>query len=358
MALSRLLTGGRFRLIPWLGRASPRHARQAARIVPVIGCIPGSDVWFFRFALAFLAHLGQGGQIVDRLSKRVVGNAAGRPFNFDHLNGGPLLWAPDLIPTGHLFIGHAVCPGFSKIAAEFPWWEGTRFCAPGYDYFHEGLNYTQVPVDMAPHAYVPVSVRRLDAAAWVEPRQRAVLVYPDPLAQAVSYFNYCRTHFALAYHTLDGRRLTEWRFRDYLLRHALPSYAKVFLSYQAMSSQVPGSVSMVPHSQVLERPAETLASMLSHVAGSQRDWPMIEDAVGLARREHLAAVENELGRPLDGTRRRRANRNLDVPEDVRREQLDPELRPEALARLASLGIDPRYFAASSGGATDSRRIVA
>ena len=87
MALSDLLKDGRLRLMPRMRRASPRQARQAARIVPVIGCIPGSEVWFFRFALAFLAHLGQGGQIVDRLSGRVVGNAAGRPFNFDHLSG-------------------------------------------------------------------------------------------------------------------------------------------------------------------------------------------------------------------------------------------------------------------------------
>ena len=117
MALSQLLKAGRLRLPPWRRPASPRQARQAARIVPVIGCIPGSEVWFFRFAISFLAHLGQGGQIVDRLSGRVVGDAAGPPFNFDHLSGGPLLWAPNLITTDHLFIGHAVCPGFSKIAA-------------------------------------------------------------------------------------------------------------------------------------------------------------------------------------------------------------------------------------------------
>ena len=74
MALSQLLKEGRLRLLPGRRRASPRQARQAARIVPAIGCIPGSEVWFFRFAIAFLAHLGQGGQIVDRLSGRIVGD--------------------------------------------------------------------------------------------------------------------------------------------------------------------------------------------------------------------------------------------------------------------------------------------
>jgi hypothetical protein len=119
MALSFLLKNGRLRLRPRSRRASPRLARQAAKIIPVIGCIPGSEVWFFRFAIAFLAHLDQGGQIVDRLSGRVVGNAAGRPFNFDHLSGGPLLWAPNLIASDHLFIGHTVCPGFNKITHRF-----------------------------------------------------------------------------------------------------------------------------------------------------------------------------------------------------------------------------------------------
>src|SRR5260370_27597827 len=98
MALSFLLKEGRLRLMPRMRRASPRQARQAAKIVPVIGCIPGSEVWFFRFAIAFLAHLGQGGQIVDRLRGRVVGGATGRPFTFDHLTGGPQLVAPAPIP--------------------------------------------------------------------------------------------------------------------------------------------------------------------------------------------------------------------------------------------------------------------
>ena len=58
--------------------------------------------------------------------------------------------------SGHLFVGHTVCPGFSKIVASIPWWQDTRFCAPGYDYFGDGLDYTQVPVDMAPHAHARV----------------------------------------------------------------------------------------------------------------------------------------------------------------------------------------------------------
>lgn len=352
MTLHRLLKSGSF-LVPRLRWTSPRHARRTVTAVPVLACIPGSDVWFLRFALAFLAHLREGGCIADRLHGRIAGNPAGRPFNFHHMTGGPLLWAPSLVRSGHLFIGHATCPGFSKIAATVPWWRDTQFCAPGYDYFREGLNYAQVPVDMAPHAYARVSVSKLDAAAWVRPAQRAVLVYPDPLEQAGAYFNYGRNHVASAYNTLAGRRLTEWTFRDYLFQQALPSYAKIFISYQAMASAVPRSVSIVPHAQLLARPASTLASMLSHLADAPQDGPMIEDAVRLARREHLAAVERELGRPLDGTRRRRT-RTLAIPEEILLEQRDPDLRREALAFLASLGVDPRYFAPAPDMAAKSR----
>jgi hypothetical protein len=223
VVLHRLFKGRHFRLLPRISRASRRHARQAARVVPIIAGIPGSDVWFIRFALAFLAHLSEGGQVTDRMSQRVVGNPAGRPFNFDHVRGGPLLWAPSLFGPGHVFIGHAVCPGFRKIAAQVPWWDGTEFCAPGFDYFHDGLDYAQVPVDLAPHAYVAVSVADMEAAAWVEPAQRAVLLYPDPVDQAAFYFKYCQTHSKPSHNKLDGRRLTDWAFRDYLFQYALPS---------------------------------------------------------------------------------------------------------------------------------------
>ena len=104
------------------------------------------------------------------------------------------MWAPSLVGSNHLFIGHAVCPGFQKIAAQVPWWQDTPFCAPGFDYFHDGLDYAQVPVDLAPHAYVAVSVADMEAAAWAEPAQRAVLLYPDPVDQAAFYFKYCQTH--------------------------------------------------------------------------------------------------------------------------------------------------------------------
>jgi hypothetical protein len=314
--------------------------------------MPGGDVWFLRFAIGFLAHLAQGGWVADRLRDHAVGNQAGRPFNFGHVRGGPLLWAPNLVASGHLFIGHSVCPGFSKIAARFPWWQSTPFCAPGYDYFHDGFNYAQVPVDLAPHAYVRVSLPRVEAAAWVNPTQRAVFVHSDPFEQAASYFKYCRNHAAPAYNRLNGRRLTDWNFADYLFDHALPSYAKTFISYQVMANEVPGSVFLMPHQRVRERPVESLASMLSHLAGTARHWPMLADAVDLARREHLTTVEIALGRPLDHKRRARAVRASDGRDEAFHRDLDPRIRREGLQLLGSLGVDSQNFSTPADSAGD------
>jgi hypothetical protein len=310
--------------------------------LPVIASIPWSGVWFLRFVLGFLVHLGQGGRITDRVTGKVVGNPDGHELNFDHLSGGPLLWAPRLVGPDHLFIGHAVCPGFARIADRIPWWSGTSFCAPGFDYFHDGTDCGEVPVDLAPHAYAAVSVAAMEAAAWSEAAQRAVLVYPDPIDQAAFYFKYCQGHLHPAHNRLSGRRLADWEFRDYLLEHALPSYAKVFASYQAMAEARPGSVSIVPHRQLLERPARTMASVLSHLAGEQRQWPMIDEAVDLARHEHLVAVQSEMG-PIDHGSLLDKLGAGDRYEDIMGEPLDPRLHSQALALLASRGIDPAHF---------------
>lgn len=345
MSLVHLLlsTGPLSYLFPRYRRASRRRARRDAKVVPIIASIPGSDVWFLRYALAFLLHLKQGGHITDRLRNKVVGNPSGPAFNFDHMRGGPLLWAPRALRSGHLFIGYTSCPGFGRIAAKFPWWQDTPYCAPGYDYFHEGMDYAQVPVDMAPHAYVSTSVKSMEEAAWANKAQRAVLVYPDPIEQAASYFIYARGDMRQAVNTLEGRRLADWTFRDYLMGHALPSYAKIFISYQAMAAEVPGSVTLVSQQQLLERPAETLTAILAQVTGSSRPWPMIDEAVELARKEHLAAVEVELGRSLDRARRRRKGPARAAAAPSLPDFRDPGLRREAFALLEKLGVDPLHF---------------
>lgn len=297
--------------------------------------MPGEDVWFLRFAIAFLSHLQQGGRLTNALTGRRVGSLKGRPFNFDHLRGGPLFWLPGLMSSGHLFIGHTLCPGFGRISGQFSWWADTPFCAPGYDYLHDGLDYSHVPVDLAPHALATVSVGDVDAAAWTEPRQRAVLVHGDPVKQAVAYFRSYRDHLRPAWRRDDGQA-ADRPFRDYLFRHALPSYAKLLVSYQAMARAVPDSVRIVTQDELLEQPAATLSSILSHLTGGSQQPNFLAAATELASREHIEALEKELGRRLNGSRGRGAG---SVPQSVEEEARDPGLRREALALLTSMGVD-------------------
>jgi hypothetical protein len=339
-------------------RALTRHAHRPVKILPVVAFVPGTDVWFLRFAFAFLSHLQQGGHVVDRLSGQCIGNAAGPSFNFDHMNGGPLLWAPDLLPSRHLFIGHTVCPGFDRISSQYDWWASTPFSAPGYDYLHEGMNYGHVPVDLAPHAFVSVSVGDVDAAAWTGSGQRMVFVYGDPIEQAVGYFDYCRQQVRPAYSQLGERRLADWPFDEYLFQHALPSYAKIFVSYQAMAQAVPGSVHIVSEDALRATPAQVLSSVLSHLNLDRWRSAMIDAVVNLSRREHVMAIEREIGRRLTSSRDSRKTATRSAPEAVFMAARDPGLRREALSFLASMGVDTEHFqaapfqvgVAASGGA--------
>lgn len=307
--------------------------------------MPGEDVWFLRFAVAFLAHLQQGGRLTNALTGRRVGSLKGRAFNFDHLRGGPLFWLPGLVSSGHLFIGHTICPGFGRISEQVGWWADTPFCAPGYDYLHDGGDYHHVPVDLAPHAFASVAVGDVDAAAWTEPRQRAVLVHGDPVKQAVAYFGSYRDHLRPAWRRDDGRPAADRSFRDYLFRHALPSYAKLLVSYQAVARAVPDSVTIVTQDELLEQPAATLSSIVSHLTGTSPQPNFLAAAADLASREHIEALEKELGRRLNGSRGRGTG---SVPQSVKEEARDQGLRREALALLTSMGVDTAGFSGPFG----------
>lgn len=339
-------------------RALARHAHRPVKILPVVASVPGVDVWFLRFAFAFLAHLRQGGHVVDRLSGQCVGNPAGPAFNFDHVSGGPLLWAPDLPPSRHLFIGHTVCPGFGRISAQCEWWARTPFSAPGYDYLHDGMNYGHVPVDLAPHAFVSVSVDDVDAAAWSDARQRMVLVYGDPMQHAVGCFANNRTLGRRAHAQLNGRSPMDWTFHEYLLKRALPSYAKMFISYQAMAEAVPGAVHIVAESALRADPARGLSSLLSHLQLDRWQTAEIDAVADLCRREHILAIERELGLSLTGSRGRRRKSTGGVPETVAKAARDPNLRREALNSLASMGVNTAYFEEPLAAASLREDVVA
>jgi hypothetical protein len=205
--------------------------------LPILSTVPRSGTWFLRYAISFLCHLERGGRIDDRLTGRVFGDASGATFDFQHFRGGPLFHVHGTLPDDHLFIGHTVCPGFA--ASDVDWWGATPFHVPGYDYFHEGMNYRYTPVDLAAYRYTPVRVRALERSARRGHSRPIVLVYRSPLDQAVSYYRYSQNHKQATYNSMNGCPLTALALRDYLFDSALPSYAKQFISFRCWPSGIP-----------------------------------------------------------------------------------------------------------------------
>lgn len=310
----------------------------AIKKLPILATIPRSGTWFLRYAVSFLIHLDRGGRIEDRLTGEVVGRPTGMNFDFHRFRGGPLFHAQHSMPHEHVFIGHTVCPGFADSVNDLGWWARTPFHVPGYDYLHEGLNYAYTPVDLAADvAYTPLSVRAVDQSAAAGRSAPMALVYRNPLAQAASYFRYCVGHPNPAYNTVDGQPLAQVPFRDYLFGSALPSYAKQFISFQAMAAWHRGLVRLVPYECLMAQPVEILADLLNHLQGTARcDWRNLHHAVRLARREHLRAIEAELGRSLDGTR---AANISHIPSGRFEETLHNRLREEVIERLQWMGVD-------------------
>ncbi len=319
--------------------------RWPVKSLPVLSTVPRSGTWFLRYAISFLSHLDQGGRIDDRLTGEISGPASGTAFDFHRFRGGPLFRVRSTMPRDHLFIGHTVCPGFADAASLFPWWSRTAFHVPGYDYLHEGLNYDYTPVDLAPYEYTRVSVQALEQASSAGRGDGAALVYRNPVSQAASYFRYCASNVNPAYNTYEGRPLADVPFRDYLLGSALPSYAKQFVSFQAMAARHPGRVLLVPYEHLLARPEEALSDLLDHLSGtSGRDRPNLPRALRLARREHLRAIEVELGHSLDGTRAANGSHMRQGDLGLR---LDDRIRDQAISRLQTMGIDVDLFAWSA-----------
>ena len=310
--------------------------------LPILATVPRSGTWFLRYAVSFLIHLDRGGRIEDRLTGEVVGRPSGMPFDFRRFRGGPLFLTRRSLPREQLFIGHTVCPGFATWAKDFASWNKTAFHVPGYDYLHEGFIYAYTPIDLAGEVeYASLSVAALEQAAAVGCSAPMALVYRNPLAQAASYFRYCIGHMDLAYSTFEGRPLAQVPFRDFLFGRALPSFAKQFVSFQAMAAHHPGLVRLVPYEYLMAQPVEVLADLLNHLQGTSRtDWRNLHYAARLARREHLKAIEAELGRSLDGSR---AGNGSHMRTDRFEDGLHSGLGEEVVRQLSSMGVDARYF---------------
>jgi hypothetical protein len=314
--------------------------------LPILSTVPRSGTWFLRYAISFLCHLDRGGRIDDRLTGRVSGDPTGEPFDFQRFRGGPLFHVQGTLPDDHLFIGHTVCPGFA--ASEIDWWTATPFHVRGYDYFHEGMNYRYTPVDLAPYAYTPVRIRALERAASRGRARPIVFVYRNPLDQAVSYFRYSQNHKDATYSSVNGRPLSAVPLREYLLDSALPSYAKQFISFQTLAERQPAQVRLVSYEQLIADPVDVLAGILDHLSGTARQRPALADAVRLARREHMMAIEREIGRSLDGTRVDRGSHVSEVTPGRVDRPIDDAMRDEAMDRLNRMGIDIGHFKEAVG----------
>ena len=237
--------------------------------LPILSTIPRSGTWFLRYTVSFLCHLDRGGRIDDRLTGDIVGNPAGPRFDFQGFKGGPLFRVRGTMPVDNLFIGHTVCPGFADLAREFGWWARTPFHVPGYDYLHEGMNYRYTPVELAPHRYAPVRVPALERRARNGRGQRVVLFYRNPLGQAASYYRYCQDHMDPIYSSFKGRPLASVPFQDYLFESGLPSYAKQFISFQALATRHPDLVRLVSYERLMRQPLDVVSTVLDHLSGAQ-----------------------------------------------------------------------------------------
>lgn len=307
--------------------------------LPVLSTVPRSGTWFIRYVVSFMSHLARGGRIDNLLTGETVGRADGRPFDFGAVHGGPLFYVSGALPTNHLFIGHAVCPGFGDLADAVEWWSDTAFHVRGYDCFKEEKSYRHTPVDLAPYKYAPVEVAAMERAARAGRGGPIALVYRNPIGQAASYFRYCQAHADPAYSRFRGAPLVDTSFQDYLFDGALVSYARQFISYQLQAARHPHLVKLVPYERLVERPLATMADLLNHIAGGTQTWPMLPSAVHLARKEHMRAVEARLGRSLDGTRRG-SDSHMTTADELEREwPVASALRDEVIARLTSMGVD-------------------
>jgi hypothetical protein len=331
---------------------SPSASMRSVRYLPVLATVPRSGTWFLRFAISFLCHLERGGRITDRLTGRVYGDPKGELFDFARIVGGPLFHVRGVLPTQYLFIGHTVCPGFRETASSVPWWSSTPFHVRGYDYFGDGWNYARVPVELAAWSparllskwtdgldCVRIDLPTIQWAAAHGPGPRAILVYRDPVDQAASYFWYCRAHKDPLYRQQDGRILADMSFEEYLLKYALVSYAKQFISFQEMARRFPGRVMLLRYDELMAAPVAMTGAILDHLGAARRERPLLADAVHLARASHLKAIEAELGRSLDGNGEQRGH----MRPDELRQAGGAHLRSLAMSGLAAMGVRPELF---------------
>jgi sulfotransferase family protein len=172
---------------------------------------------------------------------------------------------------------------------------------------------------------------------------RITFVYRNPLSPAASYFHYCREHKDPGYSVFKGRRLADVPLQDFLFEGGVVSYAKMFLSFQAMAAKDPARVCLTPYEQLMVDPVTVLADILDHLSERPGKWRWLPQAVSLARLEHLKAIELELGRSLDGTRNGGGSHMRQGSSTWSEPVSDSKLRPDTIALLRQMGVNTDLF---------------
>lgn len=312
-------------------------------ILNYLSTIPRSGTWFLRYAVSFVCHMHRGGWVRDRVTGERFGDPKGPDFDFKSFNGGPLFYSAEVFSPKFLFMGHTVCPGFSRIAGKAAWWRETAFHLPGYDYFRQGFDYRFTPVNLGPEIHTNLREEDIEEAPWQDARIRIALVYRNPLDQAASYYHYCINHSNASYSVLRDRPLADMPFADYLFDYALPSYAKQFLSFQEMAGHLPQSVRLFRYEDTVGGEGAHVLPLLEHLGllPSVRRT-MVCEAAHLARSEHLKRIEKEIGHSLDsfqskgGTHMRHGASWTSL--------FDAAMQSQAQACLHGLGVDTSFIA--------------
>ncbi|WP_422003234.1 hypothetical protein [Reyranella sp.] len=324
------------------------------RNIPVLATIPRSGTWFLRYAISFLAHLQRGGRITDQLTGTVFGRRWGAEFNFRDFEGGPLFEQAGLRGVDYMFIGHCVCPGFRSSEPVTTPWNSLGFHVRGYDYFGEGWDYANIGVEpigsRGRRHHVFVDHREMEVGALLG-RFRAALVYREPIEQAASYKWYSAQHRDPAFRYFRGEPVAGMSFEKYLLECALPSYAKQFLSFQRMAQDFPAAVRLIRYADLMADSRKVVAGLLDHLLGEGHRRDFLEDAIHLARRDHLRAIEEGMGKSLDGTGALQRGHIRGARDDAR--SGDRALRRQAMDFLSELGVDTSLFEDSTASSPPS-----
>jgi hypothetical protein len=125
-----------------------------------------------------------------------------------------------------------------------------------------------------------------------------------------------------------------------------------------MAQAVPGMVRIVAESALRADPGRNLSSLLSHLTLDRWQTAEIDAVADLCRREHILAIERELGLSLAGSRGRRRKSSEVVPEAVAKAARDPNLRREALSALASMGVNTAFLEEPPGAVSPREDAVA